>query len=119
MHILLYDLEQPALILLGKTGVTYQNQTAGMKCDQRTAEGALLPVPSYFVADIEGQLVDADGISEEQAAAIETAWRSADRNIRLTVNRDMLNDSQEAWLHVIVNSSEHNGPAVLTWENSD
>ena len=45
----LYDLMQPALILPLPTGITYQQQTAGVCCNQRDAEGALIPIPEGFL----------------------------------------------------------------------
>lgn len=120
MIVLLYDLQQPALIMRTSTGVIYRNQTAGMLCDQREESGYLIPIPSYVTEGIETYLENADGLSEQQATEVEKLWRdSIEPQMFMSLERSLLSESQEAWLYVNVNYGDHLGPAVLTWCNSD
>ena len=127
MNILLYSLVQPALIIPMHTGIFYQNQTAGGCCNQRSQEGILIPVSGYYVTDeIKKICLNHDILNNNEADAIEAIWKEAYLHVNIKINRNMLHDSEEAWLNVIVNPADlyiehgsYNGEAILTWDNSD
>ena len=116
----LYSMTDAALILPILTGVVYEQQTAGGCCNQRSQEGALVIIPSYFVTKEVHELADGDyEITVDGAARINNSWLEFDGYIKIELYGDKLRDSEEAWLYVNVVMDNYVGPAILTWENSD
>jgi hypothetical protein len=140
-RILLYHLNQASLLILGKSGVIYQNQTCGVACAQRCEEGYLVPLADCFL--VENAPIDTyqcpieeglrrmfwgpvQGIDEETASDIDHLLQSSGWTRGLTVDRERMHESEEAWVYVKVAPSELaeylgfgvcNG--VLVWHNSD
>jgi Family of unknown function (DUF6210) len=148
-RILLYDLEQIALIIEIPVGVWYQNQVGGVVCCQAEMEGILAP--------LEFEPEDTDrimrfpypagiiGITSQNADAIDKVLGSSPATSFLKVDRTRLDESWEAWVHVLINVppevasgawtststatpfDKYIGPiwgfgptrGVLTWHNSD
>jgi hypothetical protein len=117
----IYDLVQPALILPLRTGVIYNQQTAGHGCNQNEIEGALLPIPEQFLTkELLRIASEDDPITDAGADAIDRSWKDINSGvIHLMVDRQRLLDSEEAWVFVKVIAPPYSGTAVLTWENSD
>lgn len=137
-RILLYDLEQPSLIAEHHSGVVYTNQVGGLLCFQAELEGVLIPLP--FDIAMRQKLENLSypqgvrGINSDFADRIDEILRDSGTNF-LKVDRDRLEDSWEAWIHVkIVDSPDiyrvrtddphtiygfGESSGVLTWSNSD
>jgi hypothetical protein len=126
------------LIIEEQSGVDYYNQCGGHCCFQNFAEGILAIIREYgdvykSIADYTKYKdhltqADADFIDEVLAKQIETSF--------LSVDRSMLDESMEAWIHVIIDEGKEKENAeydiwnasikgftspkgILTWENSD
>lgn len=115
----LYDLEQPALILLDNGGAKYMNQVGGTACLQKSEHGYLFPLSndqSNGLLDIKLSEAcrDLATLTVESALKIESCLSHlAELDIKVQISR--LAQSSEAWVYV---QSNH-GDAVLTWCNSD
>lgn len=128
------------LIMKHESGVVYRNQTCGVSCLMQQIEGVLAPVEMLDQANVERIMnlpwVPIRGISTELADALDHMLASISTTQFLTVDRDRLDDSTEAWVHVVANTCEdrpwprgddYGGEvfdfgrckAVLTWPNSD
>lgn len=128
------------LVLLFASGVRYSNQTGGHTCLHPEVEGAYVPLVSEMV-DQEGELTAyftgpkwggwcSDGIDEETADFVDSVLEKSPHTERVKVDRSRLSDSHEAWVHVLLSSTDEDAAfreidgfprsgAVLTWENSD
>ncbi|KNY30569.1 DUF6210 family protein [Pseudobacteroides cellulosolvens] len=143
-RVCLYGLDQLALIIICDSGVIYDNQTAGNSCLQKNEEG-ILTVIFDDLGDILKSLaeftINKIRLTESDADEInKILWnRSATR--MLSVDRDKLDESVEAWIYVdispneeLVKDIEEKGEdiyptyefrgfgrckGVLTWNNSD
>lgn len=135
------SLNQAGLIILFPSGVTYHNQTCGTACLQRYAEGILvLLTDPYLVLGapfatyqclLESKLRNLDwlpkpGITEARAAEIDTFLKSSKYTEGLTVDREQLAKSEEAWVWVNVEPADlamysafGSCKGVLVWPNSD
>ena len=126
----------PALILKRETGVIYSHQAGGNSCKWPEIEGALLlldaddykhNIPAILSSHFSGprwrkwcnksiDLATADFIDEVMS------WTDPHLNKNLIVNimvdRDMLDNSFEAWVHVNVCIDDKKSDAVLVWENN-
>lgn len=152
------------LILKWPTHFAYSNQTGGHSCQQSWAEGLLVPLK-----DVAGKTIDslmalfaehskhqgwcANGLDDddpEQIDAILAEHHHAFKSTRvITVDRERLGDSWEAWVHVRIGEHPQRHPrlplslggpaplgsaqnafswpffglptteAILTWDNSD
>jgi len=124
------------LIVERPTGVFYTNQTNGNGCNQDSAEGALIPLPRmqevFYAVDglymgtwheFLGEVISPDEFDEALRKVLKG-------DLTITVNRERMTESYEAWVHVNVEAGtwmrgwvEIEGarsfPAILTWENSD
>lgn len=71
-----------------------------------------------------------NGIDDETADVVDGVMATSPLTRRLIVNRAMLNDAEEAWIHVCIAPDEDaksfgafdgfpSALGVLTWENSD
>ena len=136
----LWQLNGIGVIIAHPTGVLYTNQVGGYACDHPSMEGAFVPLMDPNI-DQQKALEDHftgpkwrghcyNGIDVETADVVDGVLATSPLTRRLTVNRDMLNESEEAWIHVrIAPDAEENGyeefhgfPSglgVMTWENSD
>lgn len=141
-----------ALIISHPTGVFYVNQAGGTACMQPGMEGALVPfgndvalernvlmgaqeaLEAYFTGPKHAGSGATSGLDEEDADAIDAIFAKTMFRSSFKVDRNRLNDSMEAWVHVIVNgdgsaemavSGTCSGflpfpkAAVLVWMNSD
>ena len=143
----LYDLVGTALVILRPTGIAYLNQVGGTVCDQRCAEGVLVPigndvaVPSLALMSLETPLMSyffgppwngagaVRGLTTEDADVIDGLLRSNGAFAGITTDRGRLPDSCEAWVYVSINKDstvlfDGLGPtfpdhAILTWSNTD
>lgn len=145
-RIILYDLEEPMLLINTRSGVRYQNQAGGNLCYQVEIEGVLMPlgmsVDNYRLLEELIPSFAGKGISEGIADAIDHIFASEIPTLFLRVDRDRMQESMEAWIYVQVSSSQgdfstiesaivcRNSPlsyaygfgscaGVLTWPNSD
>lgn len=134
-EICLYDLEQTALILLSEKGVLYHNQTGGNFCMQPRAKGILVPISNDPpLANLhEGSLAfklssiteNRVGLNLADADRIDDLLNRELHGMTVTVDREQLGISMEAWLFVDVDESSEVLPgfekqkAILTWPNSD
>lgn len=119
----LFDITGPGLILLFPSEVHYSNQVGGIACLQPKAQGIFVPLhdelksqeatlTDYFWSGIgrevtyasSADLIDWEGwgIDEKDADFIDNLLQESSYTRMLTVNRDRLNDSCEAWVHVHV-----------------
>ena len=115
----LYDLEQPALILLDSDGAKYINQVGGTACLQKSEYGYLFPISN----DHNGGLLDIKlseacrdlaTLTQESALKLQSCLSHlVELDIKVQTSR--LAQSSEAWVYVL----SSRGEAVLTWCNSD
>lgn len=136
----LFYADGAGLILPWNSGVVYSNQTGGHGCLHPEVEGIyvpLFPEGSPFEKALEDFFTGpkwqgwcCEGIDEETADVVDAALAEADRTQGLKVNRDLLEDSHEAWIHLILPDFRQSPPfslmkgfhamdAILTWSNSD
>jgi hypothetical protein len=150
-RVLLWDITHIMLIIEDSDGVRYQNQAGGVVCAQPEMEGVLCPLGIDAVSQKRIQLLPytggIQGISVQIADEIDAVLASRPATRFLKVDRTKLEESWEAWVHVVVDSPEDSGeperdgggadaarrpgdrapPAtgfgtragVLTWDNSD
>ena len=140
----LYDTVGTSLIIRYPTGIEYTNQAGGTSCLQPSTEGVLVPFGNDY--GIDGKFISVElelaayfesryhgtgstnGISDRDADAIDQMLKQFQLNTWITIDRDRLQSSFEAWINVSV-LSDHGfycrgfGPyprsGVLTWANSD
>jgi hypothetical protein len=122
------------LIIKAATGVRYTSQTSGFACEHPRAEGFFVPLRTRVgrpeLATLSGLFRgDWSALDAGQADALDSALsRHGIRSVR--VDRSMLAESREAWVHVIVSAlaeeavplasgSSEDLPAILIWPNSD
>lgn len=132
------------LIIKWPSGVFFSNQTGGYACHHPQVEGVFVPLMDreapycealeelerYFTGEKYGGWCD-NGIDTETADFIDSLLATAIGLQFIKVDRSMLADSEEAWVHAIIypNQYEPRSPvvhgfedgvgAVLTWPNSD
>jgi len=128
------------LIVEHASGVSYQNQVAGVACLHVELEGVLSPldVGPEIAQKIQAGPYPAGhvGISAETADDLDAALASGPGTRFIKVDRARMDQSSEAWVHVVVDSPETDVPSlsgpyfgpiygfgagrgVLTWPNSD
>ena len=133
-----------SLILNHPTGIGYSNQAGGTSCLQPITEGVLVPFDNDYDSDhrflslelaLDAHFQSAwggtgatSGLKESDADAIDDLLRTRTLINWIMVDRERLNDSFEAWVHVVVLADHafycHGfGPypkhGILTWANSD
>ncbi len=133
--ITLWNIEGVGLIILQNSGVFYTNQTGGTTCAHPVAEGVFAPLNNSPPLDrpdlstntqLKRLLTGAQRLTPAEADAVDRILQaSADTNC-VTVDRNHLSDSMEAWVYVDVKS---NGDSlisgfgcckgIITWSNSD
>ena len=100
-EVCLWGLDQLALIILCKSEVTYFNQVGGNFCLQMEDEGILTII--FDVTNILDELasfcINKFRLSEEDADEIDRILQSHGTSY-LSIDRNRLNDSMEAWLYV-------------------
>lgn len=133
-----------SLILCFPTGIAYTNQAGGTSCLQPIAEGVLISFENDW--DLEGNFLSLEidlynyfqqvwqgtgatsGLTIRDADSIDELLRNRQLINWFHVDRDLLQSSMEAWVHVSVLGDHpfycHGfGPyprnAILTWANSD
>ena len=142
-RIILYGLETAVLLVEAQTGVGYLNQVGGQLCIQAEIEAALVPLEGgaeLFEAldDLAFPMLSV-GIGPDLAGQIDLIASRISECI-VGVDQSRLEDSCEAWVHVLVNArvEERSGhdpkqdstsdgaiqgfgaaKGVLTWPNSD
>ncbi len=123
------------------TGVVYSNQTGGTSCLHPEMEGAYIPLDaeageelfSYFSGPKHRGTGAVTGLDAEDAAFVEMLLAERRLSEFISLDRDRLQESHEAWVWAKVigdgGADEFGalfsglGPypreAVLTWENTD
>lgn len=136
----LYQFDGIGLIISYHTGVLYSNQTGGYACLSPKFEGAFVPLNDSLVNQqdrLEKYFTGSkwkghcyDKIDVETADFVDEILTSSYLTSRLRVNREKLNESHEAWIHVIISHDDRDKDlqeffgfasvvGVLTWQNSD
>ena len=93
------------------TGVLYTNQAGGYACRQPVIEGAYIPLETDHPKSVENALMEYftgpkwrghcyDGIDEETAEFIDSKLAQANFFPGMKVDRRLLGDSYEAWIHL-------------------
>ena len=146
----LYDLIGASVIVGFPSGVRYSNQTCGTMCNQPEYEGVVVPLRNELY--LEPQRYDGPetdllqyfsgpkhqctgapgGLDSEDVDFIEGVLRKYRLEHCIAIDREEIEDSHEAWVHVLVTADEGGprmglfhgfGPyprkGVLTWCNSD
>ena len=125
------------LIVPCKSGVWIYNQVGGHACNDHGLEGVFVPIrwsteclERHFTGPKWGGWCDSE-IDAETADLIE-AWvsdacRNQRKGVPLKVNRDRMQQSQEAWIWMTLTGPTYlclgivgfRGDVLLTWRNSD
>ena len=122
------------LIIKATTGVRHTSQAAGFACEHPEVEGFFVPLRTRIgrpeLATLCGISRGAwQSLTEAEADALDRALHRHDiRSIR--VDRSMLTDSKEAWVHVVVSAADGDAVplmigssdelrAILIWPNRD
>lgn len=134
----LQEFEGVCFIIGHESGVEYSHQCGGLSCEQRQMQGFLVPCPlsvpiskklyEHFYAEPKYQGHCYSGLDEEDAELIDDLLASVDY-AGLSVDRDLLSKSVEAWVYLKVNvdypcipycwNSDPASTVVMVWENSD
>ena len=134
-EIKLWEISGAALLVPEKTGIIFTNQVNGCVCQHPQLEGFLIPINNdRLLTDpehLENQLCSLfDGFygsfSEEKANQIEAVLQKYSETKGIRINRELLSESVESWIHVIAIETEfscYSGfgelKGILTWQNSD
>lgn len=128
------------LVLPAPSGAIYSSQTGGTSCHHPEAEGLYVPLTNDLV-DQQQQLhayftgpkwrgACSDGIDLETAQAVDQILQQSEETRMLSVDRDCLYLSEEAWVYVHIGSIQRSvgvpyltgkqlSWGILTWANSD
>jgi len=141
LHVYLWSISRPMIIVPAPTGIVYCNQTDGVATVDRELEGWLLPIPTpdadvfrprwwekHHNHRIAGDEDTWRGICARIEAACRAPSSGAEGPIDLTVVDHP--DNCEAWVHVSFSFADLGPPngnqhllvpmrGVLTWENCD
>ncbi|MEM9415818.1 MAG: DUF6210 family protein [Planctomycetota bacterium] len=132
------------------SGIEYSNQVMGTSCFQESIEGIFVPIGNdtslgnkllspenalfnYFTGPLHNGSGAQSGLTEKDASFIESCLHENHCLRNIAVDRSLLKNSCEAWVHVEVSKppAEEKGlqiyegfesfpiPAILTWTNSD
>jgi hypothetical protein len=141
------------LIIAFPSGVMFSNQTGGTECLHPEVEGIYIPLRNeteegaseggrntelhspehefveYFVGAAYGGSGATWGLTEDDAAFVESVLAKWGLSECLHIDRARLGESHEAWVHVTVTGDEgreafsgfgpYPRPGILTWTNSD
>ncbi len=132
---ILLSFNQAGLIILCNSGVVYQNQTRGVSCMQRCAEGVLVPLLDIPCdtrqCPLEADLMSIDwsiiaSLNPTIADQIDEFLHKRIPTEGLSVDREQLHLSEEAWVYVDVEPREAaeyfnfgKCKGILVWANSD
>ncbi|MCO7223757.1 DUF6210 family protein [Pleionea sp. CnH1-48] len=133
--VLLWELSGAALIIPGPSGIHYTNQANGCTCSQPIIEGYLIPInndrlltdPEHLETQL-CMLFDGfdTGLPEAKATEIDNLLARFPETEGISVDREKISESMEAWVHVIAKETEfscYSGfgeiKGILTWNNSD
>ena len=130
IDIFLQSISQPMLIVHASTGVNYINQCEGNNCNQKVAEGFLVPMedPQGYLNPDEQSMTAIIELTESfdlgsnlfngliEALPKVTVFINDDWQ-RLALDIDRAGEVVEAWVPVRVESVK--GLATLIWNNSD
>ncbi len=133
-------LEQLALIICEKTGVKYTNQAGGVCCIECSVEG-ILTILLDLLGKIKNRLskctINTTYLTSKEADIVDKILSKAPTTCFLSVDREKLDKSMEAWVYVNIDYNyekirERTGldayieferfsatKGVLTWGNSD
>ena len=138
------SLNQVGVIIIFNSGVIYQNQTCGHLCKQRCEEGVLmLPTDPELVEGLSIEIYQCPiekslrkmewwsvpGLSSEIASEIDSLLQNYGLTRNISVDKSLLEESEEAWIYVRVEPAERaeypiytgfgSCRGVLVWSNSD
>ena len=140
MRVRLYAAKGVGVIVSMRTGVVFSNQAGGYACMQPEIEGVYIPLDDdfngiesklheYFTGRKHGGTGATSGLDEADAERVDEILRSRPLPCPMRVDRDLLDASMEAWVHVrlgqetglaaLFEGFASNARAVLTWANSD
>lgn len=132
------------VIISEKTGIVYHSQTGGYACHNHGLEGALIPLfpkgefydklskklDDYFFGNngpYRGHcyIYEGKGINEQDADWLDLLFKEFE--VPFKVNRDKLNESEEAWIWIEIFGDMGNlfaegingKEGVFVWDNSD
>jgi Family of unknown function (DUF6210) len=135
----LWNIPGISLLIPGKSGILYANQTGGYATLEQIIEGWLLPLVTSLV-DQQAELTRyftsppwngtcANGIDQATADFIDVVLQMSPYSAWLCVDRQQLLASHEAWIYVIpvqLQDTEtiqfddfHFSAGIVTWTNSD
>jgi len=122
------------LIVKAPTGVRYTSQVAGFACEHPQVEGFFVPLRTKIgrpeLATLSGIFRgDWSSLGVAEAERLDAALTKHGFS-SIQVDRAMLSESKEAWVHVLVSSSDFEGVplrivtaqkarGILIWPNSD
>lgn len=138
----LFGLSNLGLIIKSDSGVHYTNQTGGIGCYHPMVEGVLTMVgdgvgeADDILRKLEQYTLNFMELTGENADQIDNFLRDDRSTYFIRVDREMLKESMEAWIHVIVDEPQFykdmpgkhvdghifgfgGCKGVLTWNNSD
>lgn len=143
----IWDAVGLGVIISYPTGILIANQTGGTACLQSGTEGIYLPLcndydtdsgqllspatalAGYFQGDKYGGTGAVEGIDRDDADFISSILFKFGLQGFITVDSGKLQQSHEAWIHVIIDADKSNSgllsnftaelKGVLTWSNSD
>ena len=123
------------------TGVLYSNQTGGTSCLHPELEGAYIPLDAdlgeelyaYFAGPKHRGTGATGGLDSEDAAFIEMLLAKRRLSTFISLDRNRLHESHEAWVWAMLTGDGGGTPdctlfaglgpypraAVLTWDNTD
>jgi hypothetical protein len=140
-RVVLYDIDTLFLVIECASTVVYQNQVGGVVCFQAELEGVLAQLD--VSEEILESIMNCDffqgrqGIDAAIADKLDAVFRANHMTSFITVDREKLDESWEAWIHVrlrdmpdtfeLPREGEYHGLvfgfsnacAVVTWPNSD
>jgi len=126
------------VIITWPSGIRYRNQTGGSACSHPEHEGVLALLTDDVGATLNAltehfedvkKVPKRVGISHATADFVDEVLHEYPEHTFISVDRDRLDESHEAWVHVTLSpvKSDHDqsvgwfpaGKGVLVWENSD
>jgi len=135
----LWELNSLGVIVKCESGVVFTNQVCGYANYHLEMEGVFVPLQDETV-DLQTMLYEYFtgpkwggycyyGIDEETADFLDNAFPRSTSTSILKVNRDLLDKSGEAWVHVFIDQPHHDryplidgfpgNEGIATWGNSD
>lgn len=103
------------LIIEHPSAAVYRNQIGGYACWQAELEGVLAPLEVLPETTLRLQQLEyepREGISTQRANAIDTLLASEATGRFVKVDRERLQNSWEAWVHVSIDSPKFGEPQL-------